>query len=151
MVQDVKAAFITLLDGLSVTHNSGTVTLQAAHWSDFYNGANTLPAVFIRELTSNVETTIGGGTELFDGTYDLAICAVRSNAKSGEAAIADAELFLKDAAGAINTTIRSNWSNVGGAWGVRLIHTRDLTFENADGTLIYTRVLTFRAHSAETY
>lgn len=141
-MQDIRASFVTLLNGLSVTHNGSTVTLNAAYWSDQHN--TVLPAVFIRELASEVDGAIGGGVEVYSGVYDLAIVALDSPTVV-------AESFLKDAAGAINTAVRSSWTNVGGAHGVRLISTRDVAFENEDGTLVYSRVLTYRAHSVETF
>lgn len=139
---DVRSSFISLLDGLAVSHQSGTVTLNAAYYSDQFS--ETLPCVFVRDLTTTVEGAIGGGVEVHNGVYDLAIVAIDSPT-------VNAEVFLKDAANAINTAVRASWTNVGGAFGVRLIATRDLAFENADGTLIFTRVLTYRAHLVETY
>lgn len=141
MVQDLRTNLVTLLDGLSVTHQGSPVSLPAAYWSDAT--LETLPAIFIRSATSSIEEgDTGGGAERFTGTYDVAIQALDTDSIDGES-------FLSDAADAINTAIRATRTSFGDAYFIRLVSDVTLPVETLGGVNVYGRTLSYRASSVE--
>lgn len=142
-MQDIRAAFITALDNLSVTHNATPFTIRAGYWKDAYTLP--MPHVLVRGVEGSAPVRdIGSNAELFDCRYDLVLHVLDTDT-------IDPEVFLKDFANAVNTAVRAVDTSLGGAWGVQITGDRVLPPVPLNGVLVFSRVLTYRAFSAETY
>lgn len=142
-MQDIRAALIAALDPLVFTHNGLSVSVPVRYGSAIYT--TPAPAVFVRKAeTPPIGTGIGTDALLFVGhEYELSIVAQTSPTIV-------AEVFLTDAANAIQARLKALGWAVGGATGVRPYRVRPLPADERDGVLVFESVVILRADSSET-
>lgn len=145
-MQDITAELIAAIDNLVVSHNGANVILRAYYGSDIWKQVP--PAIFVRKLEGPpIENgDIGGKADVYEGRYDVSIICQTSPANPSIIA----EVFLKDAANALQTRLRS-LVTVGSAWAVRIVNDKPLPADEENGVLVFERVLTVRAQSVETF